>query len=157
TNNPFVLRLSQIIQQQLSLIGIKVNIQNAVWGTFYDNIKNGNFASFILTWVGKFQSYIFDALFDSKNVPPVGAHSGKYINSKMDQILDELLQTIDDEQRRRLATKVQQLQARDMIYLPLWRRHHTLLMRPGLSGCSLVADGSYEGLIDCEWEIERNL
>ena len=145
TTNPFVLRLAQILQQDLKKIGIDLEISSSEWGTFYSNIKKGNFQTYILSWVGVFQPNIFESLFHSKNKPPQGANRGRLHHAEMDKTLDNLMQEVNDDQRNLLAQKVQQIQEEQVVYLPLWRRNHVALVRAGLH-YTIPADGGYEGL-----------
>lgn len=164
TTNPFVLRIAQIIQQQLKDVGIHLNISSSEWGSFYGNIKKGNFESYILTWVGRFQPDIFYNLFHSSMKPPHGANRGRYDNPEMDRLLEIVMPTHagfhGDKNRAegtpfsmdeiyRATIQVQQLQEQEKIYIPLWRRHHGVVMGKNIEGCQIPADGGYEGLLYC--------
>ncbi len=148
TSNPFIQRLAQVIQQDLANIGVKVVISSSEWGTFYGNIKKGNFESYILTWVGRFQSDIYRSLFHSDMMPPNGANRGRYNNPLMDKLLEDLMREIDDKKRYALSKEVQKLQEQDMIYLPLWKRSHVAITSPNVTGYELLPDGGYEGLLN---------
>jgi peptide/nickel transport system substrate-binding protein len=149
TTNPFVLRIAQIIQQQLKAVGIKVTIASSEWGSFYGNIKKGNFESYILTWVGRFQPDIFHTLFHSSMKPPHGANRGRYDNPKMDMLLDIIKNDPNQTAIQRAAVLVQTLQDKEKIYLPLWRRDHAVVMAKNITGCKIPSDGGYEGLLEC--------
>ncbi|MFT7433936.1 MAG: peptide/nickel transport system substrate-binding protein [Alphaproteobacteria bacterium] len=148
TSNPFIQRLAQVIQQDFVKIGVDVDISSSEWGTFYGNIKKGNFESYILTWVGRFQSDIYRSLFHSDMMPPNGANRGRYSNPVMDDILVQLMQETDDEKRHKMALQVQKLQQKDMIYIPLWKRSHVALTSQNVVDYEIMADGGYEGLLN---------
>ena len=152
TTNPFIQRLSQIIQRQLGDVGIDLEIASSEWGTFYGNVKKGNFEMFILTWVGAFQPDIYNTLFHGKNAPPIGSNRGKYANERLDQLLNRLMAEVENEKQKSLAQQVQAIQNEELIYLPLWRRHHVMLLGDKVSGCRLNQDGGYEGLSFCKLE-----
>src|SRR3990172_5270554 len=44
--------LPEVIQEMLSRVGIEVSIRSYEWGTFFGDVKSGNFQLFHLTWVG---------------------------------------------------------------------------------------------------------
>lgn len=147
TSNPFIQRLAQVIQQDLKAIGVTVDISSSEWGTFYGNIKKGNFESYILTWVGRFQSDIYYNLFHTDMQPPNGANRGRYSNPVMDQMLDQMMRETDDKARHKLVRLVQKWQEQDMIYLPLWKRSHVALVGPNVKDYAMYPDGGYEGLM----------
>lgn len=149
TTNPFVLRIAQIIQQQLKEIDIHMTISSSEWGSFYGNIKKGNFESYILTWVGRFQPDIFHTLFHSSMKPPNGANRGRYDNPKMDLLLDGIKNGETTVDIHKNAIAVQKLQDEEKIYLPLWRRDHAVVMAKNITDCKIPADGGYEGLLEC--------
>lgn len=147
TNNPSILLMAQVLQAQLGDVGIDLKIAGSEWGTFYGNIKKGNFQLFLLSWVGLFQPDFLQYVFHSSMVPPAGANRGRYINAEMDKLIDALMTEPDAAKRDVLAVKVQQLQAKDRIYLPLWRRDHLVLMRPQVTGYTPALDGGYDALL----------
>lgn len=147
TSNPFVGRLAQIIQQDFAKIGVAVNISSSEWGTFYGNIKKGNFESYILTWVGRFQSDIYRSLFHSDMLPPNGANRGRYQSVQMDKLLNEIMRETDDKKRYEISRNIQKMQENDMIYIPLWKRSHVALTSKNVVDYELMPDGGYEGLM----------
>lgn len=148
TSNPFIQRLAQVIQQDLKAVGIDVEISSSEWGTFYGNIKKGNFESYILTWVGRFQSNIYYNLFHSSMMPPNGANRGRYKSETMDKLLEEMMRETDDDKRQEVLKLVQKWQEKDMVYVPLWKRSHVALVRPEVQDYFMLPDGGYEGLVN---------
>lgn len=145
TTNPFVLRLAQALQQQLETVGIALDISSLEWGAFYDHIKKGNFESYILSWVGRFQPDFYRYVFHSDMMPPAGANRGRLQNADMDKALDALMVEMDEERSIQLAHEVQDMQNQQMLYVPLWRGHHVALSRPDLIYV-IQGDGGYSGL-----------
>ncbi len=145
TNNPSTLLLVQAIQHQLKEVGIELDINISEWGTFYGNIKKGNFQMYLLTWVGKYDADIYRSVFHSKSMPPNGANRGRYQNPIMDRFIDKLWSA--PEKLAETAQAIQILQHQDIIYIPLWRRDNMVLHSPKLKGFIPQLDGSYEGLL----------
>ena len=52
SSDPFRIKLATIIQSQLAEVGIDVAIKSYDWGTFFGDIKAGNFQMYSLSWVG---------------------------------------------------------------------------------------------------------
>ena len=147
TSSPSILLMVQAIQQQLRAAGIDLQINTSEWGTFYGQVKKGNFQMFLLSWVGVFDADIYDLLFHSRMIPPDGANRGRYRDEHMDALLNALMQSASSAQRLALAHAVQQKAADDMIYLPLWKRHNLVLMRPEVNGYQPDVEGGYLGLL----------
>lgn len=150
TTSPFILRVAQVFKQQLQQVNINLTIQAAEWGTFYNNIKKGNFQTYILTWVGRFQPNVFYSFFHASQLPPNGANRGGYNSPKMDNLIENMMQEQDDQKRIKLAQAIQKLQSEELIYLPLWRRSHTMLTGKNIKNCRLDKDAEYIGLTYCQ-------
>ena len=150
TNNPSILLIAQVMQQQLKAVGIDLKITSSEWGTFYGNIKKGNFQLYLLSWVGLFNPDFFQYVFHSSMVPPSGANRGRYMNAEMDRLIDTLMQTADEDTRNKIAVDIQKRQHADVVYIPLWRRDHVVLMRPDVTGYAPVLDGGYDALLQAD-------
>ena len=144
TSNPSTLLLIQAMQEQLAKVGIEVSLNISEWGTFYGNVKKGNFQLYMLTWVGRFQPDFFKYVFHSQSLPPAGANRGRYVNPQMDTYIDNIMTGKNITEN---AQAVQNLQAEDMVYVPLWRRANIALMRPNVRGFTLDSEGSYKALL----------
>ena len=150
STNAFRVRLATVIQSQLKEVGINVHLQSYDWGTFYGDIKAGNFQMFSLSWVGIKTPDIFRYVFHSKSVPPNGANRGRY----RDAVLDQLIQTANDahkfEDQAVAYRKIQERLLEKLPYIPLWYEDHVFIMREGISGYSIGLDGNYDGLVDIQ-------
>jgi peptide/nickel transport system substrate-binding protein len=152
TTNALSRRVGEAIQQQWARLGVKVELNSTEWGTFYQRIKQGNFAAYLLSWVGPFDVDVYPQLFHSSQMPPVGLNRGRYHNAALDELLDNLSHSTNKAEQMALAQKIQQVQHQQALYLPLWRAHHVLLYRPTLQGCTLPVNGGLTGLADCRWQ-----
>lgn len=155
TTNPFIQRLAQVLQQQLAQVGIKLEIHSAEWGTFYGNIKKGNFQTYILTWVGRFQPDIYYSLFHSSQMPPGGANRGGFVDVDVDRILGQMMHTVSGNGVKQASVFMQQQQHRRQLYTPLWRRSHVLITSSAIEGCGLDAEARYFGLLECAKKVTQ--
>lgn len=146
SSDPFRLRLATIIQQQLGAVGIDVDLRSYDWGTFYGDIKAGHFQMYSLMWVGIKLPDIFRYVFHSSAIPPNGANRGRYVDAKVDRMIEAA------EERATIADQAQdyyQLQKyllQQLPYVPLWYEDHVFAARTTISGFELSADGNYDGL-----------
>lgn len=150
TNNPLMQRLAQVLHQQLRHVGIELTLEASEWATFYSRIKRGEAQLYILTWVGQFAPDIFTYLFHSEQWPSDGLNRGRFANPAMDALLERMAAAERQEELVGYAQDVQKLQASELIFLPLWRRHHVLIHDPAISGCSIDVAGGYSGLLVCQ-------
>ena len=148
SNNPFRIRLATIIQSQLADVGIKVQLRTYDWGTFYGDIKAGNFQMYSLAWVGINLPDIFRHVFHSQSVPPAGANRGRYVNARVDELLTMAQNEQDPLQQASLYREVQEILLQTLPYVPLWYEDHVFVARNSMKGYEIRIDGNYDGLIN---------
>lgn len=148
STNAFRVRLATVLQSQLKEVGIEVDLRSYDWGTFYGDIKAGNFQMFSLSWVGIKTPDIFRYVFHSEAVPPNGANRGRFSDSVSDHLIETAGAATTLEKQ---AISYRQLQKRlleKLPYVPLWYENHVFAAREGITGYQLGLDGNYDGLID---------
>ncbi len=145
-------RIGAALQQQLKAVGIGVTIRSYEWGTFYGDIKSGNFQLYTLSWVGITEPDIYHYIFHSQNVPPRGANRGRYINPEIDGLVDAGRRTLDLATRRRIYARVQEILARDLPYIGLWYYDNVVVMRRNVQGFVLDPSGDLFSLKDVRIE-----
>ncbi|HEC18247.1 MAG TPA: ABC transporter substrate-binding protein [Gammaproteobacteria bacterium] len=146
STNAFRLRLATVLQSQLKEVGIDIDLRSYDWGTFYGDIKAGNFQMFSLSWVGIKTPDIFRYVFHSESVPPNGANRGRFRDSQVDRLIEAAERA---ESLAAQAAAYRQLQARlleTLPYVPLWYEDHVFVAHKGISGYKLGLDGNYDGL-----------
>jgi peptide/nickel transport system substrate-binding protein len=146
SNDPFRIRLATIIQNQLSQVGIDVDLRSYDWGTFYGDIKVGRFQMYSLSWVGIKTPDIFRTVFHSRSVPPNGANRGRFMSAVADRLIETAEFSSD--------LKIQSVHYRDLQaylldqlpYVPLWYEDHVFIAKRDLVGYQLAVDGNYDSL-----------
>jgi peptide/nickel transport system substrate-binding protein len=113
-------RIAEVIQEQLSRVGIGIEIHANEWGTFFGDIKRGNFQLYTLTWVGITEPDIFYYIFNSDAFPPEGANRGRYLNGEIDRLTVDARLTLDNQRRHELYSQIQKIVANDLPYVNLW-------------------------------------
>jgi len=102
-------RFATIMQAQMAEAGIALEIRSLDWGTFFADVKAGNFQAFGLTWVGIKTPEIYDKAFGSQNFPPNGFNRGRYNDVALDKLIAD--------ENWSAATKHIHMQ---LPYIPLW-------------------------------------
>ena len=153
STDPVRVRIATIIQQQLAEVGIDIDLRSYDWGTFFGDIKAGNFQLYSLMWVGIKTPDIFRYAFHSDSLPPEGANRGRFSDRDTDRLITVA------EQGTTLATQATAwhlLQARlleQLPYVPLWYEDHVFAARSGIDGYALSSDGNFDALQNISKEI----
>ncbi len=113
-------RIAEAFQEQLAQVGIALDIRTYEWGTFYADIRKGNFHLYSLAWVGINDPDIYYSVFHSQMSPPQGNNRGFYAHPRIDALTEAGRRAMDIHERKRIYSKVQKLVAEDLPYIPLW-------------------------------------
>ena len=110
----------KVISNQLNKAGFKTSIQSFEWGTFYEDIKSGNFQAAIMRWVGASDPDIYRVALHSEELPPLGRNRGSYSNNDLDKLLlkGRTIENLNDRITHYL--KVQDIVHKDLPIIPLW-------------------------------------
>lgn len=141
-------RVAEVLQQQWREVGVGVEIRTYEWGTFYADIKAGNFQLYTLQWVGITDPDFYYDVFHSASVPPAGANRGRYINPEVDRLTEEGRRTLDPARRRRIYQRVQAIVAEDLPMLPLWHPMNVVVTASRVQGFRLSPSGDFTSLKD---------
>ncbi len=132
-------RFATILQAQMAKAGIDLEIRSLDWGTFFEDVKQGNFQLYGLTWVGIKTPEIYAKAFGSKSVPPNGFNRGRYADAELDiQLAEENWQAATVRIRQQLP------------YVPLWYEGQFAAMRKGISHYNAKADGNWDDLANIQ-------
>ena len=134
----------------MAKVGIQVDLRSLEWGTFFADIKSGNFQLYSLQWVGITDPDIYYYLFHSQSIPPKGANRGHYLSPQIDWLIKEGRVTIDNQKRKKIYSQVQKLLAKDLPYVNLWHWDNIVVMKKNISGYTLFPSADYISLKDTE-------
>ena len=151
SSDAFRLRLASVFQSQLRSVGIDLELRSYDWGTFFGDIKKGNFQLYGMTWVGMKTPDSFRYIFHSASAPPAGANRGRYRSDDADRLIEQAEAMDDPVQQLPVYQKLQRVLLAELPYVPLWYEHHVAAMRNDIQGYRLVPDGNYDGLVNTTW------
>lgn len=138
--------IAEAIQFQLAQVGIQVEIRSYEWGTFYGDIKSGNFQLYVLTWVGITDPDYYHYIFHSASVPPEGANRGRYHNAEVDRLLLTGRQRSDASERKAAYSRIQQVLAEDLPYVSLWHELRSAAYKARILGFAPMPGGDFISL-----------
>ena len=128
-------RFATIMQAQMREAGIDLEIRSLDWGTFFADVKQGNFQLFGLTWVGIKTPEIYLKAFGSQNFPPKGFNRGHYADAELDKLL------ANEDWPAATARIHEQLP-----YIPLWYEGQFAAMQKNITQYSPKPDGNWDDL-----------
>src|SRR5437870_12918669 len=101
--------MAEALKQQLSEVGIELEVHTFEWGTFYADIKRGNFDLYSLAWVDITDPEIYFDIFHSQNIPPNGDNSDHYRNTEADQLREQRSRRNGDTKRKMIDRQLQKV------------------------------------------------
>ncbi len=122
TNQGNFVRLlaAQIIQRQLSKIGIKMKIRVLEWTTLiHQFIDKRRFEAVLLGWATLPDPDLYD-IFHSSKIKPPGLNFVGYSNPELDKLLVKGRHTLNQEKRKKIYYRVQEILADDQPYTFLY-------------------------------------
>jgi len=144
--------LARMIAHQLSKVGISVKVLPYEWGTFYRDVKTGNFQLYSLSWVGVTEPDIFFDICHSSRFPPNGLNRDRYKNEEVDKLVSRARVTMDKDARKDLYGAVQKILFDELPFIPLWYEKNVVVYRKSLDGVSVRPDASYLTFVDISKE-----
>ncbi|MEE9276183.1 MAG: ABC transporter substrate-binding protein [bacterium] len=127
-------RIATVLAAQLRKVGIEMRVRAYEWGTFFGDIRNGNFQIYSLTWVGISDPDIYRFIFHSRFAPPDGLNRGGYRNPRVDALLEAARRDDDQNRRAPLYHEVQRVLARELPYINLWHSVNVAALSRRISG-----------------------
>ena len=143
SENKISRQIAIAVAQDLSKVGVEASIQSLEWGTFYGDVKRGDFDAFGLTWVGVTDPDGYRLRFSSAAFPPQGLNRGRYANPEVDRLVEEGAREPDPVRRKALYGEVQRLLALDAPYISLWWPDAVCVTQRGVMGVELPPDGNF--------------
>jgi peptide/nickel transport system substrate-binding protein len=151
SSNKFRRSVAVLIAHQLSRVGIDVEVQSYEWGTFFGDVRSGNFEMATLQWPSVIEPNLYRHVFHSESIPTEanggqGANRGAYVSPAMDRLIDAARRTVDVEERRRLYGEIQRLAAIDVPYASLWHEDNYVVMDRLVTGYRMVPNARFRYL-----------
>jgi len=148
STDEFTRLTSAAIADQWKRVGVVLELRPLEFATFYSDITRGSFQMYTLRWVGaNTDPDVFEYVFGSKRMPPVGANRGHYRNAELDVLLDQARVEMDQGRRKNIFARVQEIVARDEPYINLWYVDNVCVHRDRLEGITMSPGGGYDFLV----------
>lgn len=143
--------MAAVLQQQLSAVGIALDIRTYEAATFLADVTSGAFQFYSLRWIGGNEDPdIFETVFHSASFPPKGRNRGFYSNPRVDALIDQARRETDMSTRKRLYAEVQEILAEDLPSINLWYFDNVLVHSQRVKNLELNPSGNYNFLKTAE-------
>ncbi len=154
--NRFYRSIAEVIASQLGEIGVCVELQAYEWGTFFGDVKSGNFELASLQWPSVIDPNMYEWVFHSRSIPTAddrsaGGNRGRYSNAELDALIDQARVTSVRDERRALYAEIQAIVADDVPYVSLWHEDNIAITREGLSGYRAAPNARFRTLATARW------
>lgn len=143
--------MAAVFQQQLRAVGIALDIRSFEYATFYFDVTHGAFQLYSLRWIGGNEDPdIFEYAFHSARFTPRGANRSFYANARVDALIDQARQELDQKQRKQRYSEIQRILAEELPYINLWYFDNVLVRSERLRNVTLNPSGNYDFLKTAE-------
>ncbi len=155
SNTQEAVEVGKILTHQLRELGLPIEQQSYEWGTYYEDVKTGNFDLAVMKWVGINDPDIYRTSLHSKMTPP-GRNRGYYNNSEFDRLVDRAIVEESLEKRKRLYHKAQEIVFSELPTIPLWYEKQVAITHKRVKNYSLPLNGDFSSLLDVYKDDRKN-
>jgi peptide/nickel transport system substrate-binding protein len=143
--------LASVLQQQWRDVGVELDIKTFEFATFFADVQKGAFQLYSLRWIGgNNDPDIFQYVFHSAFTPPKGANRSYYSNPEVDRLIDTARREIDQQKRKQIYARLQQLLAQDLPYIDLWYLDNVVVHSRRVGNIEISPPGNYDFLTTVE-------
>jgi ABC-type transport system substrate-binding protein len=127
-------KVDQVIQQNLSDVGIEMDLHSVSFSEWIERTESGQTQSGMFGWSQDYPdpSNFLDVLFNSDQIPANNA--SYYSNPMVDKELNHAITMEDQSQRLELYQKIQKQILADDPIVPLWNEKKTYFRNPDIQG-----------------------
>lgn len=143
--------IATLIAADLSRVGLCTEVQSLEWGTFFDDLKRGNFELATLQWPSVQEAGIFRWVFHSASIPTEdngwsGANRGRFVDPETDRLIEAAEATQTADARRSAYAALQQRLAAELPYAFLWNEDNIVVHNRRWSGFEALPNGRLQAL-----------
>lgn len=143
-NDQTRIELCQVVQNQLSEIGIKVNVEVMEYGTLLDLVYEGDeyemWMTFWNTTIGDADRAVHSLFFSQHG----GVNDSRYHSKEMDDLLIKQRAEMDPEKRLEIFKEIYDLLAEDMPIVSLYTDYNLVGANKNVKGFELTPEAYYK-------------
>ncbi|MEZ5338895.1 MAG: ABC transporter substrate-binding protein [bacterium] len=131
--------VAEAVQEDLSRIGVTVNIETTDWGPFLDKVYAGNSLFFQNTWLGDYpdpDNWLYQLL-HSENFGDAG-NIARWSNPQFDRLVKEAQVEPDQLKRSDLYRQAEEIALSEAPWLLLFWKNSSTLVQPYVQGLTIT-------------------
>jgi peptide/nickel transport system substrate-binding protein len=133
TNDTYI-DIAEYIQNQLTKIGLEIDIEVIPPATLRDLMYKGQADFFRGSWIADYpEAENYFAIFYSKNIPPNGPNYTRFSHPQYDKLYEQLLNTAD-ESKYKIIKEMNEILIEEMPVVPLYYDVSIRLIQPYVQG-----------------------
>jgi peptide/nickel transport system substrate-binding protein len=142
-NRDNYLKMAEIVQSQLSAVGLQVKLETMEWGTFLDASRSGDFEMTFLGWANSTAdgSELFYPNLHSDNID--ASNNVRYNNPEFDKLVEESRTTVDQEVRKQKLHEANILAIQDAPWVVMEHGMVTIAHDKSVSGLTIEPTGQW--------------
>jgi peptide/nickel transport system substrate-binding protein len=147
----FRVGLARAMASQLADAGIAVEVRPYEFGTFFADVKKGNYQLATMQTAEITEPDFYYNYFNSDRIPdaedPDGGNRWRYRSAEVDRLTLQGRQEPDRDRRKAIYAEVQKIVATDLPIIPLWHEDNVVLSNVDVQGYTTVPNARFVGLI----------
>jgi peptide/nickel transport system substrate-binding protein len=133
--------ITEAVQAMLKDVGVEAKVQILEWAAVFKQVRDAtlNHHLFTLGWVtsNADADYSLYALFHSKNPPPTGWNTSRYVNPKVDALIEQARRSLNQTEREKLYGEVQDILVKEMVWIPVYTTKEIIATRASVKGFTI--------------------
>ncbi|MDC3414352.1 glutathione ABC transporter substrate-binding protein [Terrihalobacillus insolitus] len=118
-NTGSYMKMAEIVQAQLSNVGLNVEIESMEWGTFLDTTAQGNFEMTFLGWTNSTADGS-ELLYPNLHSDNIGSSNRmRYNNPEFDKLVEESRTSVDQSVRLEKLNQANLVAIKDAVWIPM--------------------------------------
>ena len=146
----FRVAVARAIASQLAEVGIAVEVRPFEFGTFFADIKRGNYQLATMQSPEITEPDFYHWFFHSSLIPdarnPDGSNRWRYRNPVLDRVVEAGRREADPAKRKPIYAEAQRIVADDLPIVPLWHEDNVVLSNADVQGYTIVPNARFAGL-----------
>jgi peptide/nickel transport system substrate-binding protein len=142
SSDPFRVSVARVIAEQLSAIGIAVEVKPFEFATFFADVKKGQYQLASMQTADITEPDFYFSYFHSSRIPskenPDGGNRWRYRNAAVDTATEAGRSEVDVEKRKQLYATVQKQVSADVPIVPLWHEDNVVVTNRRVLGYTLT-------------------
>ncbi|HVU14114.1 MAG TPA: ABC transporter substrate-binding protein [Phototrophicaceae bacterium] len=135
-------QFGQILENDLTKLGIKVTIQNEEQAAYLADIRAGKWELSSMLFAATDPDVLY-TIADSNSIDAAW-NTARYSNPQVDALLDQGRTTVDQDQRAQVYEQVQQILLQDMPYVPFYQIEEPYIISSKFKGFRTDSQGFFD-------------